>query len=112
MNSQYQRFNHLISPSFCGLRGRLDTGVTIILAIGVAALLLARPASADSLTPRERTSFDEGWRFIKGDPACAGDQLSYAKIKGWFLPTGHDLTTNAALLAMTLPATNPIPDVT
>ncbi len=81
----------------------------MVLTAGVPLLML--PASADGLPPRERTSFDQGWRFIKDDPADVGDQFSYAKIKDWFLPTSHDLTTNAALLALTLPATNPIPDV-
>ena len=61
--------------------------------------------------PRERASFNDGWRFAKGDPDGLGDALSYAKIKDWLLPTSVELTTNAALIAKPLPAENPAGDV-
>jgi beta-galactosidase len=64
------------------------------------------PARAWSELPRERISLDEGWRFAKGDPEGTTN-LNYASLKAWLLPTSRDLTTNAALLAMTPPAENP-----
>jgi beta-galactosidase len=50
-------------------------------------LLAASARSADS--PRERTSFDDGWQFAKGDPEGTGDQLSYPKIRDWVVATGN-----------------------
>ena len=79
--------------------------LSIVLASCVAGI------SADAGQWRERTSLNDGWRFAKSDPAGAGDQLSYAKIKDWLLPTSAELTTNAVLLAKSLPAANPAGDV-
>jgi beta-galactosidase len=67
--------------------------------IWIPALLLtggilsaAQPGDAlAASSPRERVSFNAGWRFQKGDPAGVGDQLAYAKIKPWILATGNDL---------------------
>jgi beta-galactosidase len=47
----------------------------------LASLALASFVHAQSTTPRERTSFDADWRFIKGDPAEAGTSLAYVNIK-------------------------------
>jgi beta-galactosidase len=110
MNSQSPHFVIRSIDSAAGGSMSRCLRITILL-LALAAVALALPVLADDVSPRERTSFDEGWRFIKGDPADTGDQLSYAKIKDWFLPGSHELTTNADLLALTLPATNPIPDV-
>ena len=74
---------------------------TGLILSGVAAF------SAETPTTRERTSFNDGWRFTKGDAEGVSNQLSYAAIKDWFLPTSAELTTNAALLAKKLPAQNP-----
>ena len=41
--------------------------------------------------PRERVSFNTGWRFTKGDQPAIGDSLSYERVKDWVLPTGDDL---------------------
>jgi beta-galactosidase len=78
-----------------------------------AALLSCSIAgfSAENILPRERASFNDGWRFTKGDPDGVGDALSYAKIKDWLLPTSAELTTNAALIAKPLPAENPAGEV-
>jgi beta-galactosidase len=51
-----------------------------MIRLGLLLLLLgSAPALADS--PRERTSFDNGWRFTKDDPAGAHDVLTYEKVK-------------------------------
>jgi beta-galactosidase len=67
----------------------------------VAACLLVgfsfhSDAAPNSDRPRERTSFNADWRFIKGDPADIGDKLSYANVKAWITVTGSEFTTNAA----------------
>ena len=70
----------------------------------VPALLLAfgsgraaEPAAVRmEISPRERVSFDENWRFQKGDPAGVGDQLSYPKIKAWLVATGNNLVNAPA----------------
>ena len=79
----------------------------LILAAFVVPLFLnATVFSAEIASPRERLSFNDGWRFTQGDPEGVGDQLSYEKIKDWLLPTSAELTTNA-VLAKTRPAGNP-----
>jgi beta-galactosidase len=48
-------------------------------------------ASALAQTPpRERTSFNAGWRFTKDDPEGVGDKLSYTNIKAWVAATGAE----------------------
>jgi beta-galactosidase len=51
----------------------------IAMALFICGLTPADAAVANS--PRERTSFDADWRFQKGDPAGAADQLGYDKLK-------------------------------
>ncbi|HLP03521.1 MAG TPA: beta-galactosidase GalB [Opitutaceae bacterium] len=52
------------------------------------AFLLAEAATA----VRERTSFNDGWRFHRGDaPEIAPGAYDYFKIRDWLLPTGADL---------------------
>lgn len=56
----------------------------------------ARAAESPAPAPvRERISFDSDWRFIKGDPADAGNQLSYTNIKAWVAPTGAEFKHNS-----------------
>ena len=69
---------------------------------GLSAVVLLGAAFPSSAAPvpevaRERISFNDHWLFTKDDPADTGDQLSYEKLKGWILPTGAELTTNAPL---------------
>ena len=60
------------------------------------SLLFASLASlAATAAPRERVSFDDGWRFTKGDAAAAGTNLNYSALRAWILPTANPLTTNA-----------------
>ena len=70
------------------------------------ALLLSAVAGFSQASPRERVSFDAGWRFTKDEPAGAGDQLSYGQLKAWLLPARDEFSTNGPL-ATVRPAGNP-----
>jgi beta-galactosidase len=61
--------------------------------------------------PRERISFNDGWRFTKGDSPDANDNLTYGKLKLWLLPTSADLTTNATLISKGYGAENPAANI-
>ncbi len=56
-----------------------------------AALLLpaARAATTSDASSRQRVSFNTGWRFIQGDPADAGDSLSYNKLQAALLANSN-----------------------
>lgn len=60
----------------------------------VLALLPATTRATDS--PRERLSFDAGWRFQKDDPAGTEGRLSYEKIKDWVKATGEEFVVEGA----------------
>jgi beta-galactosidase len=57
--------------------------------------------------PRERLSFNAGWRFVKGDPTEVTNQLAYTNIQNWVEATGAEFTRNPELAAKTRPAGNP-----
>ncbi len=66
------------------------------LPFAVLAFVLMLPAfNTTAQTVRVRESLDADWRFIKGDAAEAGTNLSYAAAKPWLLPTANPFTTNA-----------------
>ena len=46
--------------------------------------------AAQTRSVRERVSFNESWRFQKGDPEGTGDKLAYEKIKDWVKATGNE----------------------
>ena len=46
-------------------------------------LLLTTITAFAQVRGRERLSFNEGWRFQKGDPAGTDNRLSYEQIKNW-----------------------------
>lgn len=60
-------------------------------------------ASASSL--RERSSFDDNWRFTKDDPAGLNDELSYANIKPWVMANGNEFVKDGT------PASRPAGDL-
>jgi beta-galactosidase len=77
--------------------------------VAIALLLLMRlSAFSADVSPRERVSLDDGWRFIKGDsPDVETNELNYSAIKAWLLPTGNPFTTNVpAVRPDGEPATN------
>jgi beta-galactosidase len=41
-------------------------------------------------------SFNESWRFQKGDPEGTGDKLAYEKIKDWVKSTGNEFVQDGA----------------
>ena len=61
----------------------------------LAALLsfapVARSAASAAPPPRERVSFNSGWRFARNDHPNTGESLAYERVKAWVLPTGDDL---------------------
>jgi beta-galactosidase len=74
-------------------RDPLHTLVRFALTLLCAELFMAgihAAAALDQDSPRERTSFNTDWRFQKGDPADASNQLTFAKMKDWIVLTGQE----------------------
>lgn len=68
-----------------------------LIRIFSAGLLFALSALGTADGIRERASFNDGWRFAKGDPADVGDSLSYEKLKPWLLrPSQADAPNGGA----------------
>lgn len=42
-------------------------------------------------SPRERLSFNDGWKFTRGDQPDTGGALDYERVRAWVLPTGDEL---------------------
>lgn len=77
--------------------------------LGVLALsALLTSWFAGAAPPRERASFDDNWRFTKGDPANTGDALAYTNLAKWIECTGDGLSTNPPAIK---PQGNPGADV-
>lgn len=74
-----------------------------IFPFAAVVLLLALPVMAQPTGPRERISFNSGWRFIKDDPTSATGKLTYEQLKPWLLPSARAFTTN---VPSALPAGN------
>ncbi len=62
----------------------------ILILFGFVEPYLANAADL----PRERISFNDNWRFIKGDPAGVSNELSYTSLKPWITATGGEFSTN------------------
>jgi beta-galactosidase len=58
----------------------------------LALCLSASPAMSAEPPARERSDFNAGWSFQKGDPAGLDDALAYSKIKPWLLASGNAFT--------------------
>ena len=83
-------------------KGKREHSAAALAAAFLAVAVVSGTARAgDSPAPRERLSFNAGWRFTKGDPAGSGDKLDYKSLKPWLLATGPELSTNSP------PATRP-----
>ena len=75
------------------------------LLILVGASVRASPVPSGTT----RESFNQGWLFIKGDPAGTGTNLDYPTLKPWLLPVGADLSVYSNAPAR--PPGNPGADV-
>ena len=64
---------------------------------GIVCLLLVCTSAfcSETTSLREQVSLNSGWRFTKGDPGSSDEQLSYANLKDWILPTRADLVPDA-----------------
>jgi len=60
-------------------------------------LLNACALLAESASPRERLLFNADWRFVKNDPADAGNTLAYARLKPWLLPSAGAFVASPAV---------------
>jgi beta-galactosidase len=69
--------------------------ITPTLSFATLVLTLVLPAlNSTAQNVRVKESLDADWRFLKGDAAEAGTNLSYAVAKPWLLPTANPFTTN------------------
>jgi beta-galactosidase len=66
-----------------------NKGRCLPAAILTAMLMVAMHVSA-APPARERSSFDDDWRFTKGDPEGISNQLSYSNIKPWVMANGNE----------------------
>jgi beta-galactosidase len=77
---------------------RLLAVVTVVsLLCGLIFPLRAQMQAGGASSPRERDSFNAGWRFKKDDPTWLQPQIDYAAIKPWLL------ASTAPLLSVTAP---------
>lgn len=72
---------------------RILLSVLVCLATSLSALTASATTPADPLAPapRERISFNTGWRFSRNDPGWLQAQIDYAATKKWVLPTANPL---------------------
>jgi hypothetical protein len=66
------------------------------LALAACAALSFAQGTAAQASPRERVSFNAGWRFRKDDPPGAEGRLAYEKIKPWVTATGREFAAGEA----------------
>jgi beta-galactosidase len=83
------------------------------LSASVVLTAMSFAAEPSSSEPRERISFNNGWRFTKDDPLAVGEALNYERIKEWVLPTGDELLNyKHPARRVRRPEGNPAGDVT
>ncbi|MBI2511164.1 MAG: glycoside hydrolase family 2 protein [Opitutae bacterium] len=71
--------------------------------VGLLSALACLGAAAAENAPRERASFNAGWKFFKGDDPEVGGSLDYERVKDAMLPTGDHLLNYAPPRATPLP---------
>src|SRR6476620_11127385 len=76
-------------------------------ALGAFLAIGSTFSQAAESSPRERLSFNSGWRFVKGDPAGTESSLSYSTLKPWLLALSRP-----RLPQLPRPEGNPGSDVT
>ncbi|HTY88267.1 MAG TPA: beta-galactosidase GalB [Candidatus Acidoferrum sp.] len=85
----------------------MNSSARNILSVVLLICLCSTASAAEPASPRERLSFNTGWRFTKGDPDGITNQLAYTNIQAWVEATGAGFTTNADLTAKKRPGGNP-----
>src|SRR5260370_718898 len=89
--------------------------MTMVLKIGpmsgwcVLAVLLLTAAPlvcAQSITARERLSFNADWRFQKDDPPGVEGKLAYEKVKNWVTATGNEFAIDDGAIKRAKPSEN------
>lgn len=78
--------------------------VVLLLPLFLAAA--STYTSASESAPRERVSFNAGWRFHLGDDPAAGESLLYERVKAPMLATGDHLLTYHAPAPAAAPEPN------
>ncbi len=72
-----------------------------------AALVLVLASASWAQAPvRERISFNQDWRFAKGDPNGTADKLSYNTVRDWVLVTGVSFAKDPNFAHRKRPAAN------
>jgi beta-galactosidase len=87
----------------------LKIHLAVVVLIAVQVCLSCQAQATDQ--PRQRLSFNSGWKFTKDDPKEAEGKLAYAKIKDWVVQTGTDLVKNPAYAFPAKPEGEPGEDV-
>jgi beta-galactosidase len=60
--------------------------------LGTATLIRAADTTNAAVSPRERISFNDSWKFHLGDPSdLKPGELDYAKLRDFLLATGNDV---------------------
>src|SRR6185369_5095630 len=71
-----------------------------------AAVICFLSCSLFAQSVRERTSFNENWRFQKDDPKGAEGVLAYQNIKNWVRATGNEFVLTSDAVKSVRPAGN------
>ena len=85
----------------------MNSSTRNILSAVLLICICSTASAAEPALPRERLSFNTGWRFAQGDPDGITNQLAYTNIQAWVEATGAEFTTNADLAARKQPDGNP-----
>ncbi|HEU5078910.1 MAG TPA: beta-galactosidase GalB [Opitutaceae bacterium] len=85
---------------------RLPSLVTVTLSLLLFIPFFVSDASSSS-SQRERESFNEGWKFFRGDAPDAKGSLDYKHLKPWVLATSGTDLVNASVAKPVRPEGNP-----
>ena len=82
------------------------TNISTFLIAMVTVFLVSVSSNIFAQSPRQRTSFNENWKFIKNDPKDAEGILVYEKIKDWVRGTGNEYVLTSDAVKSLRPAGN------
>ncbi len=101
--SRFQHFAYLRARKLFAVRA---AWLCLVLAAGLPALTPPAARAQAAVSPRERASFNAGWRFQKGDPAGAEGRLAYERIKPWLVAAGKEFVVNTGTATPNRPEGN------